>query len=358
MKLYLIIFNFFLFTNGHTATVQIGECRAKNQISDAATKLDIPNCGLAQGLARNSDVQNYHRNKIYDKLSTKLAIQIEQSMEETTLLDQYYSANNTDLLPSGESSVKKNCQLDTIGEIENCHGKMNLNNPTYKLKLDLLKSKIKKNLAPTCSQENLSLQEMLKAKVIQIMGVQLKSNSQCADKKKSCPIQGNSGAYTISAQLDNNSAKNFIDIIQDSKSNPIDVKKSIDHFFMVYPQFKIIQNSKGNLKDIFINYLKSYKQDKGTAKEFINKFIFNNQGNQRQLSDTLGTQCEDLNNNLTTFLCGKDLEGDQLASLDSPTSINLFGLNPNLSDDDIFEDAPGDGETFYTAFGFQCLAKS
>ncbi|MBC7429932.1 MAG: hypothetical protein H7336_15060, partial [Bacteriovorax sp.] len=353
MKLAFFIFLISL-TNYAATENQVKECHAKIQISNAIEKLNVPNCGFAQGLAKNLEVQDYHRNKIYDKLSEKLALQIEQSLEENALLAQYYTSNNQELLPSGDSKVKKHCRLDIAGEIETCHGKNTQNDPSFKFRLNLLKSKLKNNMTAGCSKKVLSLQEILGTKVRHIIGAQEKDNSQCGVEKNSCPIQGASGAFTLAAQLDDVSSKEFIDLIQNTNTLPA----RIENFFNAYPQFKLIKNAKGNLKYNFINYLKGFKSNQGTAKEYINQFIFNIPGNQKQLTDTLATQCEDLNNNMETFLCGKDLEGSQLASLDSTASINLFGLNPNLLDADIFDDAPGDRENFYAAYGFQCLAKT
>lgn len=332
-------------------------CEPEIIITNAPELLKIHDCKMAQEVVKTIDAQNNHRNKVYDKLSSRLALQMEQGLEENALLDQYYSANNANLLPSGDSKVKQNCRLDVIGKIEICRGKINPNNSSYKFKLNLIKEKLKKTLATICPKQDSSLQEILNNKVMQIIGVPLKNNPQCPEEEKSCPIKGVSGAYALSSQFDNESAKRFIDLTQ----SPNTKKKEEDEeeFFIGYPQFKLIKDTEGNLKAEFISYLKAFNKDKKFAKEYINDFFFKNQKNKEQLSNTLANKCEDFNHNLETFLCGQDLEGSQLASLESPVSIKLFGIDPNLPDADIFKSALlQDKNSYYGAYGLQCLAKT
>lgn len=328
-------------------------CGAKIVVSSAVEKLTEPSCGFAQNLVKNPDVENYHRNIIYQKLADKLATQIEQNVEETALFAQYATVNNREILSAGESDIKKNCKLDNISQSEKCVGYKNVNEVSKKLKLELIRSKIQKNLNTTCSNQN--LQQILQTKVLETIGRSVPAENGCVQKESSCPIAGTTGAFSLSSQLDENSAIEFINRIQ----NPQTAILAIDEVFNNYPQFKLIKNSGEDFKKDFVNYLKAYKKNQGSAKAFINKFIFENVDSQKALSHTLAGQCRKLNENLEKFICGKDLEGSELASLEKDASVKLFGLNPTLKNDaDVFDDAPGDGKNFLAAFGFQCLAKS
>ncbi len=324
-------------------------CHAKFEITNAIEKLNVPDCGLAKGLVKNAEVQEFHRNFIYEKLAEKLSTQIEQSLEENTLLGQFYNSN-VDLLQDPE--VKQFCRLDNITKSENCNGVINSKNPSYNIKLGLLKSKIRTNLKKTCGKKELSLQELLKSKVTQTLGVKLPPGEKCSDDQNTCPAQGSSGAFAISAQLDDKTSKDLILQIQSNKPN----NELIDQFFNSYPQLKLIQSTQDNFKNEFIDYLKKHKNENPQA--YINKFFFNNNNNHKKLSHTLAEQCKNLNKSIETFLCKDELVGDQLASLKKDTSLDLFGLNPELKDDALFEYVPDIKENFYAAFGFQCLAKN
>jgi hypothetical protein len=338
--LFLLIFSYRSFAIGKDIE---SFCHAKIEISNAIEKLGVPNCGLAKGLAKSPDVQNYYRKTIYEKLSAKLTIQLQQSLEENTLISQYYNSNNYKLLQPEDNKLKNNCRLNRISEIEKCDGHISPKNTTYKMKLDILKSKLKNNLKNDYSK---SLQEILQNKVIQTLGT-------TDANKNACPISGENGKFVLSSQLDEKSASEFINKIQSKKQT----SEALESAFNQYPQLKLIKNANDKLKNNFIQYISKYKTENGPARDYIKKFYFND-NNHSQISDALANQCELINSNLNAYLCSDDLNENQLASLDPKVSNPLFGLNPKLEDNEIFEDAPGSDENFYIAYGFQCLAKS
>jgi hypothetical protein len=324
-------------------------CLIKNEITNVADMLNIPDCGLAKNLVKSPEVQDYYREKVYDKLSLKLATKINQSLEDMVLLDQYYSKNNTDLLPKGNSSVKNNCRSQAFEVASKCAGKIT-NQDLYNKKLKLLNVNLNKNFVSENPQEALNLGNIINFNMSENLGVNLK-------EKNACPIKASSGSFILNAQLDNDSAKDFIELIN-SEPSAIKTDERLKRLIQRYPQFKLAIETKGDLPEKFKNYLKSFNSSsKKSAKEFIDNFFFDDQSNQEKLAETLGDQCIELQKSLKTYLCGPDLEGTQLASRDKDISINLFRLNPSAADEDIFDDAPGDGETFYLAYGFQCLAK-
>ncbi|MDO9183429.1 MAG: hypothetical protein Q7U04_13525 [Bacteriovorax sp.] len=349
MIFFIFIYLFNSFVHASSSNLE-SDCRAKIQISNAAELLNIPNCKLAMGLATNPDVEEYHRHKVYEKLSAKLALQIQQSLEENALIAQYYSMGKKELLQEGKSDVKNECRLENLNSIETCNGKKNLSSPSYNLRLHLLKNNLK--VKSTCADKTMSLQDILRGRVLETLGASSQS-SECQPEKKHCPISGESGAFTLKAQLDQISAENLIAQLKD----PSDKSETINTFFEEYPQFKLIKNSKSSLKNDFENYLKGYKKGPVSEKKYIDNFFFNNDNNQTKILETLASQCKDVNKNIKTFLCSPDLEGTQLASLDEKTSTDLFGLNPNNTDN-IFRSIKNyNKEIFYSAYGFQCLAK-
>ncbi len=296
-------------------------CQALHQLMEFKS-LPLQDCKMAEALVSNEEVKAYQKEKIYNKLAKKLSTQIEQNLEEMAILDQFYTANEHDLMMDSEA-IKNNCRLGHAKTLEtSCPGQ----------KLNILKSKF--------STQGDSLSSKLAAKFT--------ASRNIGKDKKQCPIQGDFGAFTLSAQLDNKSMINFINVAKNNEASA----DQFDAWLDQNPQFKlIVKTGNKDLKMKFKSYLTSFSGDPEKAREYVSQFFFQ-PDNQKILSQGLADQCGKINRNLETFLC-KDL--DQLGSLEEVASQELFGLDPKIDLKDMF-DIPND-DSIYAAYGFQCLAR-
>ena len=125
LSLFLLFYSFSIYASPNMD----GACSAKLKIFELS-KLEMQNCKLAGALVENApEIKEYQKNQIYEKLSKKLATQLEQNLEDIALIDQFYSSNKQDLT-MGSDKLKNSCKVDHIKNIESkCGGK----------KLELLK---------------------------------------------------------------------------------------------------------------------------------------------------------------------------------------------------------------------------
>jgi hypothetical protein len=303
-----------------------GNCAARIKIMEFS-KIEMQDCKLAAALVNNPEIREYQKNKIYEKLSKKLAQQVEQNMEEMALLDQFFSFNDKDLLL--DKNVEKNCKLTHVKNIEkSCGGK----------KLSLLKKDF--------GIAGASFAEQLANKYASVRNIGEKS------RQRSCPLHGSSGDFTLASQIDTKSA--FLLIQATRKESG---EKDTKPFYDEYPQFKLIEKGDARLKNKFKEYLMKFAGSPLEAKKYVTDFLIN-EDNKGSIALGLAQQCKKITSNLETFLCS-DL--DQIGSLEKEASEGLFNLTPKMSLEDMF-DVPHVGtevgDTFMTAYGFQCLAQS
>ena len=321
LSLFLLFYSFSIYASPNMD----GACSAKLKIFELS-KLEMQNCKLAGALVENApEIKEYQKNQIYEKLSKKLATQLEQNLEDIALIDQFYSSNKQDLT-MGSDKLKNSCKVDHIKNIESkCGGK----------KLELLKKHF-----PT-KGGNLVEQIINKFSSVRNIGA--------SNASKTCPLDKSSGAFVLSSQLSNEAALNIISKIKTGSTEG-------NLYFNQFPQLKLIEKSGPKILKKFKDYISSFNGKPEEAKAYLSQFLFNNE-NKPELAQGLASQCESINRNVETFLCN-DLE--QVGSLDPTTSNALFSLEPKTKLEDMF-DIPNiktnEGSTFYAAYAFQCLAQ-
>lgn len=336
-----ILLFYFLFINTAFSKTNnaLGECQQYIDTNGVIQKLDLPNCKLAAGLAQMSDVEANHRSEIYKKMADKLAMQITQSVEETAMIGKAFSDNDSFLAPI------ESCKLGLVDKNANCGGhKSN----TYQERLNFLNDNLISRIGSGANSK-MSLQELLVEKANKSLGA--------SDPKElaKCPIEGASGAFALSSQLTEEAAHNIFDILNDKR---FDVNDRLS-VFNSNPILKLVSDGNPKIAQHFADYLKAYdKKSSSSVKNYLENYFFKNAENKKAFSNTLEEKCKSVTQNITTFLCSEDLKGSELASLDQNASTKLFGLNPKLDDQEILDDAEFGGPNFYSAYGFQCLAKA
>lgn len=332
----IITLSIILSVYGHAYAIVPGNvCQIKDKSLLGELEKQITSCGFQAKMANFEGVKEDHRKKIYDKLSQKLALQINQNSEELGLLTSYFASNKQDL-SMGSAEVKKNCSLSNIEEIQTCGGKKV--GPHQALKLEMLKNKLKSSHSDHEYGDDLS--GIMAEKYVRNLGL---SNSKTQGLQ--CPLEGDSGSFILDSQIDEVSAVEIIEAFSQSSevSNPK---------FDRYAQLKLIKDTNNPL---FIEKFKHYLQNKpkeASAKEYISLF-FTKSDHQKILAPALATQCKNINENINKFLCS-DL--DELGSLKSKTSTDLFGgLDIGKMDDQFAVDFSD--QSVLTAYGFQCLAQ-
>lgn len=324
-----ITFLFFIFAiNFSSLKAEVtSPCLAKMKIMDFKS-LDLEKCNLAGALVNTPEVRDYHREKIYKKLSQDLARQIDQSVEEFAILDEFYGNNGNGL--GDNPNVKQNCSLNVLESYENkCPGK----------KLDFLKDAL--------NAKGSSLKRHFISKF----------NNLSSSKKygeNQCPIEDASGVFKLKSKLDNESAQDFINLLKKKDIDP----NLYQSFINQYPQFKLIQQTKNtDFINSFESYVKSFNGNK-SASEYIADF-FKIKSNNDILGNGLGDQCKTINDNAQKFLC-TDLE--ELSTENQKISVNLFNLDTEKviknNDWDLPEVGSEAGDSFYAAYGFLCLERS
>lgn len=301
----------------------------------------VNDCAIQKNLASDPLVQDTHRKNIYDKLAKKLAAQIKQNSQDTSLLTSFYNANGHDLMMNS-NDIAQSCRLDSIKTIENCGGKKT--GPFQDMKLKLLKDNLPKT-KNTPFENDQSLYGIMAGNFYSDLGMKTGNGLQC-------PIDAQSG-FMLQSQLDDFSAGLILGTIKESISDSITESTTLNSLFEQYPQLQIIKNTNDpNFIASFSRYVKSMPSGKN-AKEHISAFFFD-PSNQKKLAPAVANQCNRINKNINEFLCSDITE---MGSLDDKASRALFNkLNTTESMEDQYEVDFND-PSILTAYGLQCLAK-
>lgn len=319
------------------------KCSGYNTPSTPSSLENLVNdCAIQKNLASDPLVQDAHRKNIYEKLADKLAAQIKQNSQNTSLLTSFYNANGQDLMMNS-NDIAQSCRLDSIKTIENCGGKKA--GPFQEMKLKLLKEKLPKT-KNTPFDNDQSLYGIMAGNFYSDLGMKTGNNLQC-------PIDAQSGGFMLQSQLDELSASLILSTIKESNTDSISESTTLNSLFEQYPQLQIIKNTNDpSFIASFSRYVKSIPSGKN-AKEHISAFFFD-PNNQKKLAPAVANQCNRINKNINEFLCS-DLT--EMGSLDDKASRALFNkLNTTESMEDQYEVDFNDSSVL-TAYGLQCLAK-
>jgi hypothetical protein len=170
-------------------------CRYANQTSLGSLgslEKSITSCGLQTGLLNIEGVKEDHRKKIYEKLAYSLALQIGQNSEELALLTSFFLTNHKDLLMN-DSSIKNQCRLTQLTNIESCAG--HPPSPFRAMKLELLKNKLRGSGNLSKFDDNLS--GILANKYVHNLGLSTSDESLFK-----CPLDESSGSFILQSQID------------------------------------------------------------------------------------------------------------------------------------------------------------
>lgn len=239
-------------------------CQSRLDDKSALSELSksITSCEMQTGIANLDGVKEEHRKNIYEKLSTKLSLQINQNSEELALLTTFFAANDQDLLMNNDQ-VKNKCNLANIEKIENCGGKKT--GSLHAMKLQMLKDKLRKSNSKNDYGDDLS--GIMAEKYMHNLGLTSVANKKAS--ALSCPVEGSSGSFLLQSQIDEISANDIINVF----SNP---NSSSDIVFDQYAQLKLIKDaSKDN--PAFMEKFKSYLKNRskwGGGRQKITLLIF------------------------------------------------------------------------------------
>lgn len=274
------------------ANAQEGIPCLKQDGSLGLNKLESFDCNIVRNIVQDTKLKESYESRVYDKLATALSVKISQSLEEVTLLDQFYSHHNTDLL-MGNEDVKNKCRLEVIAKSECDNG---VSSEKSNKKLQLLLSKFEDSNEGT-------LFERLYTKTLSLRTPKLKNKLQC-------PLLGAGGYFLLESQITEKSAA---EIIKDFKM-PITSKENEASNFerklqleALFPQLRLLKNAElAGSTDIgrnFQEYLLAYDgKNKLSQTHYLNTF-FLDQKNQSQLSGGLAAQCENVTREIKQYLC-------------------------------------------------------
>ncbi len=338
LSLFVVVHSYGVWANEAMPNCFHGLSTLSGQI--ASLNKEITSCGYNKGLAELEKNQDDQRKYIYEKLAEKLATKLIQNSEETALLTNYFNANGEDLMMKDSVSserIKKQCSLSAIKETEKCG--TGRKGQFYDLKINLLKKKL--NPQGSASHFGNDLYGILANKFVKNMGINqtLKSNS--------CPLDGEVSGFILESQIDDLSA---LDIVDGAKGS----KEKFESRFDSYAQLKLIKDAGPEALEKFRNYLLNIPKNT-SPKEYIAKFFKDKENQKKFFAPTLANECESVNRNINNFLCA-DL--DDLGSLNSKVSMELFNKLDVAPMDDQYEIDFQNDPVALRAYGFQCLSQA
>ncbi len=249
-------------------------------------------CKAVALIVQDPKVKENYEDKIFDNLASVLEKKVSQSLEEVTLLDQFYSHHDRDMF-MGNDDVKNKCRLEVIAQTE-CPSANGLNKANKKL--EKLLSKF------TDSKEG-NLYERLFSKVHSLRAPKL-------EKRLQCPLSGVSGYYSLESQLNEVAALQIIEDFKMPITSEVSQKDRDERKILLegaYPQLRLLKNAdlaggKG-IAVKFQEYVSKFDESKGQSRtDFINSF-FLDQDNQASLSAGLASQCESVGQSIQKYLC-------------------------------------------------------
>ncbi len=304
---------------------------------------ELTSCGYNKGLAELEKVKKDQEKYVLEKLASKLALQINQNLEETAFLTNFFNSNGDDLLmkeADTAGNVKRECSLSQMKEIEKCGGTSK--GSLYDMKLNFLK----KNLNPTNKKSKYGdgLFGILADKYTSNLGVAgfTKNNSNLQ-----CPLDGEASGFSLTSQLDEISAEQIVKTLQTNK-DPLVLKELFDN----YGQLKFIRDAEKI--DDFIKYISGFNlnKNKSSAKIYIANFFKDKKNQKEFFAPTMANECSKVTKNINKFLCS-DL--DELGSIKKDNSKMIFnGLEVKPMDDQLIDFDSDD--VALRAYGFQCIA--
>lgn len=273
-------------------------------------------CELVKGIIKEDAILKDHKTKVVDKLASQLSTQVEQTIEEMALLDQYYSDYGESLLLSKD--VENNCQLQVMAKPV-CEKGFDQKN--YDEKMKLMMSKF-----PNFNGQSLMEKWHHKFTVIREPGTK---------EKTQCPLNKSTGIFPLEAQLTEESVIDFFAGFKDraSKKSFDSANSSVDIYYNKHPQLKLIRSAErmgGDgiiFKKKFEEYVKAYPGT-GSYKAYLNKFFFSKE-NSDPLAKTVAHQCAQITKNMKKFLCD-DLKSLAIPETDAAVS---FFTNENEASD-------------------------
>lgn len=301
---------------------------------------ELTSCGFNKGLAELEKVKKDQEEYVLDKLSSKLALQINQNLEETALLTNFFNSNGDDLLmkdsdPDGK--IKNACSLSQLKKIETC-GSSKRNNQ-YNAKLNLLMNKL--NPSGKKSKYGDGLFGVLAEKYTKSLGI----SGLGGGSSLQCPLDGGVSDFILASQLDEISAN---DILKGVGATDDVFKTRFDSF----AQLKIIKDA--GKTDEFKKYLSLFNPKKDlSAKKYITQFFTNKKNQKDFIVPAMAESCARVTKNLNRFLCS---ELEELGSTDSKVSSDLFNKLDVAPMDDQYEIDFKNDPVALRAYGFQCLA--
>lgn len=292
--------------------------------------LDKFQCGLAKAVSNDSKVKEEFQNKVYDKLSSKLAEKVNQRLEEIIMLDRYYEQIGLELGKNSED-VKNKCRLDVIANTACGSG---ASSKLLQKKMDLLMGHFPKS----DKVKDDSLVSRMRAKMGKMRGVE-------QEKKNNCPISGNTGHFFIESQFSLAEANRFIEALKkidgDPKSPSVRSGTSyVQGFYNKFPQFKMLKDAGKDIIKKFEEDVRKYDSSaNGSSKKYIEN-VFLSSEYQGALAKALADKCSGISNNIKEYMCN---------------DLDHLGMNDDFASEFLEDDDKNEEEiNLGIAKGFSC----
>lgn len=279
--------------------------------------LESFDCKLANKISSQPQIKAEYKEYVDKKLAVYIARQSSDVIEDLALLDSYFDQNGIDL--GTNKNVKDSCKLEKIANVK-C-GK------------NVSQSKIQKKLSyilgadqylprdPKDRDSSLYKRMMLKA-------LQTRSGTKIKDTDK-CPVEGNSGHFTLNSQFTSSDAMTLITFIKKGEKNA-----ALENMYVSYPQLKMLVSGKDDsLKKKFEQAMSSYTGE-GTEKKFVDEF-FKDSKVQEEMAKSVSVKCDELERNIEKFVCVDNYP--HLAMKEDDRDL-LFEDDKNDKDDKIFKE--------------------
>ncbi len=267
------------FANAEDAKVP---CRNKDG-SLGLNSLSSFDCQLASNISSDPSIQDEFKDFIDKKLALSLSQKASELVEDLALLDSYFDQAGIDL--GKNENVRNSCQLEKIAQ-PNCGSGV---------KKELIQKKMSFILGTDKflpkGEKNSSLYKRLLLKANQVRsGTTLKEVNKC-------PVEGNSGMFTILSQFTSSDARMLIDLVKKGDME----NETLSEMFSKYPQLKMLVNGKDeSLKRKFEAAMSKFSA--GDEKKFVDDF-FKEKTSQESMAISVSNKCKELQISIQKYTC-------------------------------------------------------
>ena len=289
-------------------------CRYKDGTLGLNT-LETYDCKMANFLSTGSTIQKEYKEYVDKKLAIKITQKASDLIEDLSLLDSYFDMNDIDL--GDNKDVKEFCKMEVIADpaCGNTH-QTEEEKKSMKKKMEYMLSSDK--YLPKSNELKKGLYGKMVSKAKQIR------NGSKLKEKNQCPVDGNSGDFTLSSQLTFNDSEKLLESLKVGNGTI-----AVSRLYEKYPQLKIYM-SKSDQKKKFEDFIKS--SEKGGAKLKIDSY-FKQKEIQEEMASNVADKCKELKNTISSFIC-KETYPHLAMRTDERESF----FNEKSEDDQIFKE--------------------